>query len=277
MAINKEIFDQTVSLCMAIPWLAERGQSLNLLLNECNAEEQLSLLSDLLKRFVYLNPVDIEDCLESIVTQIVDVWKLEPANTQLVAMTFDDQADSGQWVLHFLKVPLAKRNWRPAKLTNNVQRALKYLDGRPNVVLVDEFSGTGKTAIGRIEYLRTEALKRGVQNHRLRICLLAAMDNAYENIRQKEVDCFVKYKLNRGISEAYVAVELGKARANMLLIESWLAPTFNDKALPSFGYGGAEALYSADGNIPNSVFPVFWWPQFASGAARSPMFHRLDP
>ena len=45
----------------------------------------------------------------------------------------------------------------------------------------------------------------------------------------------------------------------------------------NFGYNHAEALYCRKyGNIPNSVFPIFWWKQYKDGSPRSPLFVRVQ-
>jgi hypothetical protein len=67
----------------------------------------------------------------------------------------------------------------------------------------------------------------------------------------------------------------------MISLENKLADSINSYNLPdySFGYNKAEALYSlegSNGNTPNSVFPIFWWPRTKDGKPRNTLLTRFE-
>lgn len=69
--------------------------------------------------------------------------------------------------------------------------------------------------------------------------------------------------------------------SNMKDLESKLAQqkTYYELSNYSFGFNGAEALYSLDGckwNTPNSVFPIFWWPRLFDDKPRQTLLTRFQ-
>ena len=83
--------------------------------------------------------------------------------------------------------------------------------------------------------------------------------------------------LERGISDFYKGAELRRGRTYMRILESLLDQEFGQKPFPAFGYGGAEALFAIKNrDVPNSVFPIFWWPQLANGNRRQPLLTRHE-
>jgi len=80
-----------------------------------------------------------------------------------------------------------------------------------------------------------------------------------------------------GISGLFTGDELEHQLNLMYSLESKLMPEIDGKKLPKFGYGGAESLYAVeDGNTPNSVFPIFWWPKNANNKNRNPLLERSE-
>ena len=55
-----------------------------------------------------------------------------------------------------------------------------------------------------------------------------------------------------------------------------LADKISDNNMPSLGYGEIEALYKREnGNTPNNVFPIFWWPRDKNELKRSTIMTRV--
>ena len=77
-----------------------------------------------------------------------------------MATTADYEPDSAQLMLQLLKPLLPAHGWANVKLNNNFTRSFKHLAEYPVVVLIDEFSGTGKTLLSRIKSLKSEAQQR---------------------------------------------------------------------------------------------------------------------
>lgn len=268
-------------LCLVQPWLQVREDALFKLIGECETSDQQEMICDLLERFVFHDGARRERALDSMVRQFRDGWKLDPAVTQVVAMTWDNQPDSGQAILWSLKSYFAKHGWTPAKLETRAGLAVSNAVECPTIVLVDEFVGTGQTVIGRVTTLRKNIANahatrgRGIEPH-IKVAVVAAMNPAQKRIGGLDVDFFAAERLSRGISDHYSGKHLRRMCKLMLKLEYRLDPYDGDIKLPHFGYGRAEALYGSEsGNTPNSVFPVFWWAKRLGGSRRNTLLHRM--
>lgn len=278
--INKEFFKMLFTLHSEQPWLVPKETELLSLLEECQNENQQRLICDLLSRFVYQDSARRGEILDQMVVHFRDCWELDASTTQVVAMTYDDDADSGQATLWNLKSYFSKHNWNPAARVNKIGKAIAKFRDLPTIVLVDEFAGTGKTVQSRIDYLCKNIAQHcsvspyDVLSH-IYVALIASMERARKHVDDLGVDVYVGESLRRGITDHLKGKILQKACKNMLNIESLLADEVDGEKLPTFGYGRAEALFAFEtGNTPNSVFPVFWWKQLRNRDLRNPLLNR---
>lgn len=252
------------------------------LMELCQDSEQQMLLCDLLDRFTYLTGRDVSYRLEGIANQIVNVWQLPEEKTQIVVTSHTDGADSSHSVIQNLKPYLTRHKWSKCRLVSQLGRAERYLTEYPNVVIVDEFAGTGSTILNRVNtYTKRFTLKSEQANPKIDfniyVCLIACMRQGKELLESEGVKLHSELILSKGISDNYVGKDYKRAIKRMLKLESMLANEYQDIPLPSLGYGRTESLYSAElGNIPNSVFPIFWWPALAAGTIRETLFHRWE-
>jgi hypothetical protein len=268
-------FNMFFELYTQKPWLTSerRKPGLESLLDDlCQDLDEQALVCELLYRFMFLDSNAREPHLTAMVNQIVNVWHLRDNSTQVVAVTIDDEGDSAQAILQELKPRFVGAGWPRVHTVNKLGKARKRIADLPDVVLVDEFSGTGNTIRSRVRQLRSDL--SGSKGVTIRVCLLAGMEDAIQAIRADGVQVFAPIVLQKGISRCYSGNELASARTRMRRLESDLAPQIDNEPLPSFGYGGAEALFSTDGNPPNSTFPIFWWPRSNSGKPRKTIFYR---
>ncbi len=243
----------------------------------CSHWEQQQLICALLNRFDYLPAKRLSKHLNKMVAQIIKVWALPEDRTQIVAMTHDHRADSAQLILQALKPLLVRDGWGNAKLVNRCDKAREFIKDRPIVVLVDEFAGTGETVCGRLQTIRRSCADKKVLSFEIKVCLVACMEEGKNRIERQGVEVYAPLVQKKGISDHYIGNELDQARDNMLQLESLLMQIVKGKSLPSFGYGEAEALYGAElGNVPNNVFPLFWWPLLRDGRQRNALFMRSD-
>ena len=89
-------------------------------------------------------------------------------------------------------------------------------------------------------------------------------------------DLYSHIWLLKGISE--MAPEDKKERyiSEMLSLESKLSWKDKQHNLYSLGYKQSETLFSIEStNVPNNVFPIFWWKHLAYGNERSTILRRL--
>lgn len=265
------------SLMRDHPWLLDSEEELLALVDECDNDDEVDLVFNLLNRFTYLDYKSYSESLEECINQITKVWGLDQSNTQLMATSIDDNPDSGQYVLYGLKSKLQRLGWSNPKLVNRAAKPTKYIEKYPNIVLIDEFIGTGSTIIGRIKNFQRIAnqQKKSLENVNIYICAIASTNIGKVSIEEEGYPVFASYYLEKGISEC-VDVSERESRINqMLRLESILTDECNGSEMPSLGYGRCEALYGReDGNVPNNVFPIFWWPYRRDNSYRSTLLIR---
>ncbi len=238
------------------------------------------MVFELLENFDYIEQKSYSILLNRIAEYIIDDSGFQDTKTQILSLTFEDDADSSQKVLDQIKVPLAKKGWSNFKTVNRLGYSRKNVDkGYSEIIIVDEFIGTGRTLKGRIDYLRKNIEKP----FNLKCCFIAGMETAIQNvITECDVEIYCPFPLKKGISEAFTGDDIEKRKNDMERLEKLLCEKINKKSLTdySFGYGLAEALYSSegcDGNTPNSVFPIFWWPKDNKNVKRETILFRYEP
>ena len=264
------------------PWLQAREEAVYELLNqECRGPHQRALICELLTRFRYFDGDDHRNAVGDLIAHIVDNWALEESRTLIAAATRDDDPDSGQMIVQIMKPFLAEKNWNHAKLLNRVTRCAKHIRHRPNVVIVDEFAGTGHTMVRRCKELRRQlheyAHSKGFDLRlEIRVALVFAMNHAVQRIRRDAgVEVYAVHEMQRGISDTFSGKALKKARRRMWRLEAGLKEIIDREKLPHFGWGAAEALFGSPYNAPNSVFPIFWWPKSKDSSDRKTVLNRL--
>lgn len=278
--MQEHVFRIVLGLTRKQPWLSEKVQELtHLLYQECVNDDERALILDLLERFTYVSSMRFSELINEFVEDIVTDPDLTDFSTQIVAMTGDNNSDSAQFVLYALKPVFEKQGWRHHSTVTNFQKAYrqytKSAQAHYNLVLVDEFVGSGATVIGRIKKLRHMFEENGVTNFNIKVKVLAASTVGMNKIKEAGINVTSLLTLKQGISEHYDAALVSDKLKLMDRLESILSTHYETRELPKRGYGGTESLYTRDiGNTPNSVFPIFWWPILADNSSRSTLLVR---
>lgn len=276
MKISRDLFDLVFRLHTTQPWLNRYGEELLDLMNECEHMAEQELLVSLIERFCYLDAEKHSECVQSISRKIAEDWRLVEAETQIVAATADSSPDSGQLVVYEVKNAMANFGWDAPFGVNRYDRAQRNVKSRRNIVLVDEFIGSGRTMAGRIRTMRAQFRGAGVLDAKFYIAAYAGMVFAQDVIHEEVCeDIFMVNMLRKGISEMSLPAQVSANLGVMNDIEDRLAANWNGLSLPRLGDAACEALYGRHiGNAPNSVFPVFWWPLLLDGKGRRSIFKR---
>ncbi len=250
----------------------------------CEGKTESDLIYELLDRFFFLYPEDMDNCWQEMANQIFNVWKLDHKDTQIVAMAKGSAADSSQAVLHMLKRHIKQQTGENATTKNTVDATIDDIENKPCVVIVDEFVGSGNTVKRRINYLINEYNKKDI-NPEIRskikfyVCVIVAMKHSLANFKELASDVFAVEYLPKGISDYYKPPQLAEKSKTMLQMESRLEynPDSSEAKHFPFGYKKSEALYGTeDWNAVNNVFPVFWWDRLKGGKQRIPLFIRSE-
>lgn len=163
---------------------------------------------------------------------------------------------SSSAVLYQLKGTTLKQHMQlnPKVVIENIQKLPDYtITDSSIIVLVDDFIGTGETAIAAVDYIHelAPALK---DNSQIVAFSIIALRKGIENLSNIGVKTYCSIEKRKAISEEMVDSDREAATAIMQKIESKLKKL---KADYRFGYKGSEALVSME-RCPNNTFPVYW-------------------
>lgn len=135
------------------------------------------------------------------------------------------------------------------------EETIKYLpkNEKFRIILVDDFIGSGETAVAAAEYIKRLAGDK-IQNNQIMILSIVAMQRGVEALDGKGYRVFSKYICKRGISDSYDDPLKSEFATQMQEIENGIKK-LEDKF--RFGYQGSEALVCME-RCPNNTFPIYW-------------------
>lgn len=267
------------SLTSKQPWLDGKEDILeHLLFEECQKDETRELLIDLIQRFEFLDNDRYLYLMRQIALEIVTEPNLYEQSTLITAMSIGNDVDSGQAIIYSLKALLQEQQWINHKSINDAMQSLKtFKRNAPlrDIIIVDEFVGSGQTVIGRVRTIKEQFKDANITDYTIRVKTLAATEKGISNINSEGIEISSQVIIKKGISDYYEKDVAQIKIDQMLELECLLSRSYNDRELPTLGYGEAEALYyRKDINLPNSVFPIFWWSEYLNKKARKTLLVR---
>ncbi len=279
MEISKKNFCILSKIFKEQPWLLDKSQELEkLLFQDCSNDKQKNFIADLLIRFKYISNEEFYKILFTMAGEIAADPELNDDTTQVVAMAANSESDSSQFILYGLKSIFQKLGWEKYKHTNRYDHAYKaYCSSKQHkdIVLVDDFVGTGKTVLNRIKAIQSQFSDKNVSDYSIRIRVLISTNKGANTIISQGLNFKSQITIKKGISDYYQNKELQNKINLMLSLESILKKKHLGRELPSMGWGQTESLYCREhGNSPNSVFPIFWWPIYLNGDRRPTLLYR---
>lgn len=278
--IDPEVFRKLRKLFTDIYWLDDLEANFLELWNVCSDGQQQDLVIELIHRFSYITSRELKHCGEKIADQVTNKWELNPSQTILIAFAEDNKPDGSQALLQSIKDKFAYLDrWSENNFFNKLAVGAYKLKSGDTAVLIDDFIGSGKTALRKINWLLSVLQKRNVTECKIYVVALAAMESARSVLQSIPIDDYFScHWLRRGISDEYNGTELVVKTQLMRDLEGILGDTFRTYKLTTynFGFKCSEALYNLEAyNIPNNVFPIFWWPVLKAGKKRNPMFRHF--
>lgn len=279
--VPKAQFSAVINLIKAHSWITPRLHSLEeLLLEDCTSKEEQTLIADLLSRFKYISTQNFIDKINELVLGIVTMPYLQPNETIIAAIAADSSPDSSQALVNMIKVKLQEHGWGSVKIVNSFGVAFKTSKNgsfkRKNIILVDEFVGSGRTTIGRVKTIRSQFENVEVDVN-IFVNVVFSSVVGVDAVRNEGINFSCIETISRGISDFESPDELNSKLEAMISLEEKLSPAYGKYELSdySMGYGKAESLFGIENwSIPNNVFPIFWWPENSKGATRKPLFVR---
>lgn len=229
-------------------------------MQDINDEKGRELLLDLTKRYLWL-PQELyfehlENALEKLLVEYRKITsKSEIYVMQLIAPKDEKKIKSSAMMLYSFNDMRLRMDARflhyKFEIVSNKKVLPKKLESQDAVVvLVDDYIGTGDTAISCVEALE----KYGIKTEQMAVLSLVAQEEGKRKLEKKGVFVCTSILRKRGISDFYVGEERDKNIKIMHVIESDLKVEQKYK----FGYGESEALVTMC-RTPNNTFPVFWY------------------
>ena len=275
--IGKEDYGRLLKIHKEHDWLDQEYKAMFDLWCMLDDSNQKELIEFLIKNFSVINSEKLKKACKQIAVCIEQTWKLSWSNTYLTATCDDSVPDGSQAVLQNLKNKFSQ-GWTTSNFFNSLQLALKEISDNTLLLLVDDFIGTGDTIKEKLEYVQKTLKERGLNNVTVKIISVGCMDFAKAKLSSLAVDYFSAYWLKKGISELVDEDKREVASCSMNSLEGKLQKKCKNKSIShfSFGYQRSEALFVLDGfNVPDNVFPIFWWPRLKEGKDRDTLFRRL--
>ena len=119
-----------------------------------------------------------------------------------------------------------------------------------HLILIDDFSGTGKTIQSYLHHLEQDL---NIPKNKFSIVLIASMKESYDYLTSNGYDVYCNIIQEKGISGINNIAIQKKYRIIMQNLEN----KFGFRECDKFGYGKAESLISLI-RTPNNTFPIFW-------------------
>lgn len=139
-------------------------------------------------------------------------------------------------------------------VVENIQKLPDYkITDKTKIVLVDDFIGTGDTALGAVDYVH-ELVPSLKDNSRIIVFSIVALREGLERLDKIGVKTYFAVERKKAISEEMKEADRDTAIAIMQSIEGKLKKLKDDY---KFGYKGSEALVSME-RCPNNSFPIYW-------------------
>ena len=273
--IDCDDFVKLTQLHIEYDWLTYEPEALFDLWCLSDNSDQKNLIEHLIKNFYFIDSRKLTLASKEISNQIEQIWQLSFQNTFLFATCDDRNPDGSQSIIQVLKNKFSN-NWKESNFYNSLPVGANEISDNSNIILVDDFIGTGDTIKRKFKYLQNTLIKRKLKNVSIRIVSIAAMDFSKEILDELKVEYYSFYWLKKGINELIAENSRNQATKSMEQLEDKLKKQHKGRNLPHFGYKKSEALYALEAyNIPNNVFPIFWWPFYKGGNPRKTLFKRV--
>lgn len=242
----------------------------------CENEDERYVVKHILRNLMIVNESTMRRVISSLVNYILKISE-DIDQIAIVAMAYDEGADSSQQLLQSLK-PRFYGN-KKINFFNSVPNFLKKgkIDKFEKFIIIDDFSGTGGTVKNRVNHIIKHAvsIKHSIEAH---VGILFGMSKAIEEIRKNGISVEFMYECTAGISGHFFGEDRDKYIASMKRLEDELSDKIDEKPMPSLGYGEAESLFCIENqNSPNSNFPILWWPKSKDYSDRRTILRRFEP
>jgi hypothetical protein len=158
--MNHSDFKDLLDLNLECPWIRSESDGLIELWNLCSKAEQRKLVGSLIRQFELVDSSKLKNYGEQIASMILNDWGAKHNKTRVVAVSDKSEADGSQAVLQSLKNKFASFDgWSEKCFINDLREAVNVAQDSWNIILIDDFIGTGKTIRRKVEWYLEELIK----------------------------------------------------------------------------------------------------------------------
>ncbi|GGZ58359.1 phosphoribosyltransferase-like protein [Mesonia mobilis] len=272
-------------------WLRQEANSEGLknLWLEYDDINSKQIIASLINNFKYVIQEDASLYVRNTLRKCIKNWQLSPETTLFIGFQKHKYPDGSQIILNFMKSILTEINplWKEHNLLPNFHYGIDRIkkDGFPRdglnlkqIVIVDDFIGTGGTAKKNIEHIQ-KLINDKQKDFTLNLFSLAAMKSGIKTLEPLKVPMSTCYKLEKATKTIWPFYERKKIKKRIINMEKILYEGVEPEQLEKFslGYGKSEAIYAWNRfNLPNNNSPIFWWNRYSNGKSRKPLFNRMQ-
>lgn len=240
-------------------WNVDRTSQISLYDRYCNTlmkftEEEQQLLLELTERFL---KIDLNEYVGYFENLLNDIQNDNPSSPLILVPCLPEKevgkTKSTSVALYTMKSTHYNHAVKCGIEPSDIKNVLPAINQNTIIILVDDFIGTGETALKAISYAQS-ILPQDFPLQNIKVMSIVTMESGKTAIEKIGVKVYSHYKNNKGITDNYTGDKLLQATELMNSIESKLTklkPEFR------FGYGLSEALVCM-GRCPNNTFPVYW-------------------
>jgi len=224
------------------------------------SDQEQALVLELTEKFTKIDANNYPDYLSQVLTEFINFNQKELKKIQkiyiapLISPKDFGKSKSSTAVQYFIRGIVSTNPGIASKriiFTNGLEVSESLINKDDAILLlVDDFVGSGATALEAIEYLNRT---KNIDKSKISILTIAALEIGETNLKLNLIPVYYAMKFNRGISDCYCSQELLERVSLMESIETKLHVHEREK----FGFDGSEALIKLI-RTPNNTFPVFW-------------------
>jgi len=264
--------DAMFQTLLEVDWLRKERfrDGLTTLLKEAVADEELEAAQHVLKNLTYCRSADLVDAGREAAKQIVDGWRLSPDDTNIVGVAERGKTCGSSAYLRCIETSLPRAWSAGGGIWTTTDAAFRHRNDRANLVIVDDFVGTGEKLTGLLDRLQKNPKTNSYKVH---VCVFAAMETGWDNVSSAVDHRFIAHRvIQKCISDL---LKEPKRTELLLAMENLEKNIFTKAGDYSLGYKKSEASFYLEGfNIPNNNFPVLWWEKYANNTERRTLFSR---
>lgn len=281
--MHQSDYEKILSLYEKFKWLCFEKGTLEEIWQYCGSADEKYLLEHLISEFKYLDSNRLALSYRMMSNQVHDAWGLTNEGSYVLAVADpDDQADSSIGVLIDLKHYFAERaTWSlDSDFIPYITKIFEKISDTNNIILVDNFIGTGDKISRKVKWLRKHLNDQGRDHIRIFILALGAMNisrSVLDALKNADVitDYFASTWHRQGISSFWSGAKRNKYISCIKNISSYLSVRHGGYRMKPLGYKDSEAIFAKSPRwCPNNTFSVFWWPKDKSGKVRKRFFVR---